>query len=181
MKRALFVVVTVTAWLCVCAQTETRPVYIVNNIERDDVRDIPESNIESVEMLPSDDLSVAKYGERANNGIVVIRLKYDTAASFLSDTSFEQYVVGHTKWDPRLPVARFVARYTVKENGMLELGDILVSTDSRLEHRIRDVIKGAPGWKPAMRDGKCVESSYVLQVQLPLGKAMPREPYIVIR
>ena len=85
------------------------------------------------------------------------------------------------KWDDNWGVARFVARYTIGTDGSFRLGTELESTDHQLRKRVLKVLQDMPKWKPATKQGKAVESDYVLSVQLPRGKAMPKEPYIVIR
>ena len=85
------------------------------------------------------------------------------------------------KWSENWGVARFVARYTISADGSFRLGSILESTDHQLRKRVLRVLEDMPAWQPATKQGKAVESDYVLSVQLPRGKAMPKEPYIVIR
>lgn len=181
-RQAAILTIALSAFISVSAQMEEKPMYLVNGVERQTVDDIPESNIESVEMIPVDEALVARYGTKANGGIVVIRLIYDSPAQFGGDKSFNRYVSDLVEWDPRLPVAIFSARYTIHSDGRFELGTTLKSTDRRLEHRVKEVLKGKmPEWKPATRDGKGVQTEGVLYVQLPEGRAMPAEKYIVIR
>lgn len=71
-------------------------------------------------------------------------------------------------------------RYTVAADGTLTLGETLECTDARLRKKVVAAVKNAPAWEPATKDGKGVESEYVLSVQLPKGKPMPTEPYIII-
>ena len=66
-------------------------------------------------------------------------------------------------------------------DGSFRLGAILESTDHQLRKRVLKVLHSLPRWQPATKQGKAVESDYVLVVQLPKGKQMPKEPYIVIR
>ena len=64
------------------AQTQN-PLYIVNGVEMESVRHIPEENIEHIDHLEADEATVAKYGERANNGVIIITLRYDKEAEFM--------------------------------------------------------------------------------------------------
>ena len=162
------------------AQTQT-PLYIVNGVEMESVQHIPEQNIEHIDHLAANEESVAKYGERANNGVIVITLRYDKEARFTSGTSLADYVSERVKWDENWGVARFVARYTIEADGTFRLGDTLQSTDKQLRKRVLKVLQSLPKWEPATKQGKAVESEYVLMVQLPKGKEMPKEPYVVIR
>ena len=145
------------------------------------VRHIPEENIEHIDHLEADEATVAKYGERANNGVIIITLRYDKEAEFLGGPSLADYVEERVKWPENYGVARFVARYTIKADGSFQLGAELESTDHQLRKRVLKVLQSLPLWEPATKQGKAVESDYVLVVQLPKGKAMPKEPYIVIR
>ena len=162
------------------AQTRT-PLYIVNGVEMESVRHIPEENIEHIDHLAADEATVAKYGERANNGVIIVTLRYDKEAEFSGEKSLADYVEERVKCHENWGVARFVARYTISADGSFNLGDILQSTDNQLRKRVLRVLEDMPVWQPATKQGKAVESEYILSVQLPRGKAMPKEPYIVIR
>lgn len=174
------------SFLMVCfvsvqAQSRTTPLYIVNGVEMDSVRHIPEKNIEHIDHLPANEESVAKYGDRANNGVIIVTLRYDREAEFTGGKPLADYVAERVKWPENFGVARFVARYTIEADGSFSLGSELESTDHQLRKRVLKVLQSLPKWQPATKQGKAVASEYVLAVQLPKGKAMPREPYIVIR
>ena len=165
--------------LLAVAQTSA-PLYIVNGQEMADVKHIPQSDIESIEPLEINDESIARYGERASNGVIIITLKYDTKASFEGGKSFEKYIASQVRWDSHEPAARVILRYTVGTDGKVAIGDIIESTDKRLHRRVLAAIAEAPKWSPATRDGKSIESDHVLDIRLPEGKQMPAEPYIRI-
>lgn len=156
------------------------PLYIVNGVERESIDDIPQANIESIEALEVDEQTIARYGERAENGVIIISLRYDTEAQFTGGDSFNDYIADHIKWAVHDPVARVVVRYTIGADGTLTLGQVLESTDARLRKKVVSAVRQAPAWKPATKAGKGVESEYVLYVQLPRGKQMPQEPYIIL-
>ena len=162
------------------AQTQT-PLYIVNGVEMESVKHIPEQNIEHIDHLPANEVTVAKYGERANNGVIIVTLCYDKEAWFTGDKPLADYVAERVKWPENYGVARYVARYTIGADGSFRLGTELESTDHQFRKRVLKALQDIPQWQPATKQGKAVESEYVLRVQLPRGKAMPKEPYIVIR
>ena len=162
------------------AQTQT-PLYIVNGVEMESVKHIPEKNIEHIDHLEANEATVAKYGVRANNGVIIVTLCYDREAQFRGDKPLSDYVAERVKWNENWGVARFVARYTIGADGSFRLGSILQSTDNQFRKRVLKALQGLPQWQPATKQGKAVESEYVLAVQLPKGKAIPKEPYIVIR
>ncbi len=147
----------------------------------ENVKHIAEANIEHIDHLAANETTVAKYGERANNGVIIVTLRYDKEAEFSGGKSLADYVAERVKWPANYGVARFVARYTIGADGAFQLGSILESTDHQLRKRVLKVLQDIPKWKPATKQGNAVESEYVLAVQLPRGKAMPNEPYIVIR
>ena len=147
----------------------------------DSVKHIEESNIEHIDHLEANEATVAKYGERANNGVIIVTLRYDKEAEFSGGKALADYIEERVKWDENWGVARFVARYTIGADGSFRLGNELESTDNQLRKRVLRVFQSLPAWQPATKQGKAVESEYVLSVQLPRGKEMPREPYIVIR
>ena len=145
------------------------------------VRHIPEENIEHIDHLAANEETVAKYGERANNGVIIVTLCYDKEAQFMGDKPLADYIAERVKWPENYGVARYVARYTIGAEGSFQLGAELESTDHQLRKRVLKVLQSLPLWEPATKQGKAVDSEYVLVVQLPKGKAMPKEPYIVIR
>lgn len=180
MKRLLIIVSFALLYTFATAEQNNRPLYIVNGEVRSDVSDIAEKNIENIQTLPANEETVAKYGEQANNGVILITLCYDVAAAFPLDESFSNYVASQVKWKPSDPVARFVMRFTIEADGSLTEGNILQSTDKLFARRVLSVVRSAPKWSPATKQGTPVASEHLLIVQLPKGKKLPREPYIIM-
>ena len=76
MKRYfLFISALLAATLPVAAQ---QPLYIVNGVETEQIASIPPDDIENVEMLPADEETIARYGLRASNGVLLVTLRYDS-------------------------------------------------------------------------------------------------------
>ena len=48
------------------------PIYVVNGQVVSDIRNIPPGDIESTEMLPADEQTIARYGTEASNGVILI-------------------------------------------------------------------------------------------------------------
>ena len=124
-----------------------KPLYIVNGVEMESVKHIPEKNIEHIDHLPANEESVAKYGERANNGVIIVTLRYDKEAKFTGGKSLVDYVGERVKWPENYGVARFVARYTIGADGTFRLGTILQSTDHQFRKRVLKVLQSLPKWK----------------------------------
>ena len=165
------------------AAQQRRPVCIVNGepYEGDAFREIPPAEIESMEQLPADEQTVARYGDEASNGVIIITLKYDTKASFDGGgRTFDRYVAERIRWDATDPVARVVYRFKVLRDGRVELTDLLESTDGRLRRKVVRAVEEAPRWSPATKDGEPVETEHVLRVQLPEGRAMPPERAVIL-
>lgn len=159
-----------------------QPLYIINGVERSDIRDIDPEVIEQMEELPADEFTIARYGEQAANGVVLITLKYDTPAQFTADTvGFARYVARQIKWDDSEPTARVVLRYRIAEDGSLTILETLQATDPRLKRRVEKVVEASPRWEPARKAGKAVATEGVLRLQLPEGKPLPRQLELVIR
>ena len=154
------------------------PLYIVNGQEMSDIKHIPQSDIESIEPLEINDESIARYGSRASDGVIIITLKYDSKASFEGGQSFEKYIASQVKWAAHEPAARVILRYTVSTDGKVAVGDIIEATDNRLRRKVLAAIAESPKWIPASRNGEAVESDHVLDIRLPEGKEIPAEPYI---
>ena len=98
MQRLLTILWFALLWSFATAQSDREPLYIVNGEVRSSVADIPEKNIEKIETLPADETTVMQYGDKANNGVVIITLCYDKAAQFPSTESFSEYIASQVKW-----------------------------------------------------------------------------------
>ena len=178
MKTIFFAAIFLAATLPGSAQQP--PVYVVNGKVVADAANIPPEVIESEQMLPADEETIARYGEQASNGVLLITLKYDEPAVFPADSlSFGHYIAEKIAWPQDNPVARVSLRYTITTDGQIVVGNILQSTDSRLKRRVLKAVIEAPRWQPATKNGKPVETEGVLTVQLPAGREMLQEPIMV--
>lgn len=163
------------------AAPKPRPLYIVNGRETDEIRSIPPDEIEHVEMLPADEETIARYGERAMHGVMLITLRYDQPAIFPADTTFGNYIASQVHWAENEPVARVVLRYTINEEGCIRVDEILESTDNRLKRRVLKAVEESPRWQPALKNNEAIASEGVLSIQLPEGRQMPRRVELVYR
>lgn len=179
MKRMLIVWgVVLCAVLPAAAQ---KPLYIVNGTPREEIASIPPEDIERVESLPADEQTIARYGDGASNGVILITLRYDQPAAFPSDSTYSQYIARRVVWNDTDPVARVILRYKITTDGTVVVDQELEVTDKRLKRRILKVMEEAPKWRPAQKDGVPVESEGVLRIQLPEGRRMPRQAELVYR
>lgn len=163
------------------------PLYIVNGQRMDEaqVKAIDPDDIVSNVLLPADEVTVAKYGQEASNGVIVISLRYDTAARFEYEGKpmrFSDYVAQRIKWEyPARPVARVVIKLNISADGVMSEGEVIDATDKRLLKRVRSVLSQAPRWVPAMKDGQGVEDGYILRLTLPRGMSVaPRKSVPII-
>ena len=169
------------------AQSRKRlPLYIVNGerMSEEQVKGIHPKDIEDNHLLPADEQTIERYGHEAANGVVVITLRYDTPARFEIDgqtTNYSNYIADRVKWDDTDPVARIIISFKVKPDGTISDNDVLEATDKRLLRRIEKAMAEAPRWRPALKDGKGVETSHLLKVTLPKGRTMPRERVVRIQ
>ena len=112
----------------------------------------------------------------------MVRLKYAPPALFEGKPrGFSAYITDRIKWDEKEIAARVAIRYTIEKDGSVTLGEVLQSTDARLRRRVVAEVEAAPKWSPAMRDGEAIKSEGVLRVQLPKGKELLVEPYLIQR
>lgn len=185
MKKYLILLVAllVAFWQPAASQPQKgpQPLYIVNGKVMEDIHTIPPSDIEQMDELPADEETIARYGQKASNGVLIITLKYDEPAKFQADSTFGSYIAREVKWDKSEPAARVALRYTITPEGKTVIGQILESTDSRLKRRVLKAVEEAPAWQPAQKAGKPVASEGVLNLQLPAGKSIPRLPDLIIR
>lgn len=162
------------------------PIYIVNGqrMSEEEVKAIHPADIVSNELLTVDEAVIEKYGHDAANGVVVITLRYDTAARFELDgqeARYSNYIAERVKWNEADGVARVVMSFTVMDDGSVKEKDVLEATDRRMLNRIRKVMATAPRWTPAKKAGKGIETDHILRITLPIGRKMPRERVILIR
>lgn len=158
-----------------------KPLYIVNGRETEEIASIPPEDIERVETLPADEETIARYGERAMHGVMLITLRYDEPAAFPADTTFGNYIARQVRWEDDDPVARVVLRYTVTPEGTIQIGETLEATDNRLKRRVLKAVEESPRWQPARKNGQPIASEGVLSIQLPEGRPMPRQVELVYR
>lgn len=168
------------------AQNTQAPLYIVNGepMSEEQVKDIDPSDIVSNTLLPADEHTIAEYGEAANNGVVVIVLRYDTPPRFEvvgEQTGYSRYVGRMVKWDAESdPVARVIIAFRVEADGSVTVRDVLEATDKRLCRRVLKAMEEAPRWQPALKEGEGVATDHVLRITLPEGRTLPREREIAI-
>lgn len=168
------------------AQNTQAPLYIVNGepMSEEQVKDIDPSDIVSNTLLPADEHTIAEYGEAANNGVVVIVLRYDTPPRFEvggEQTGYSRYVGRMVKWDAESdPVARVIIAFRVEADGSVTVRDVLEATDKRLCRRVLKAMEEAPRWQPALKKGEGVATDHVLRITLPEGRTLPREREIAI-
>jgi len=160
-----------------------QPLYIVNGQPTTEGIDrISPEDIERIETLPADEETIARYGQQASNGVVLVTLRYDEPARFDVDgMTFGEYIARQVEWKADEPAARVVLRYTVTPEGRAVVAAELESTDNRLKRRVLKAVEEAPAWHPAMKEGLPVASEGVLRIQLPEGKPMPRQMELVFR
>ena len=168
------------------AQNTQAPLYIVNGepMSEEQVKDIDPSDIVSNTLLPADEHTIAEYGEAANNGVVVIVLRYDTPPRFEvggEQPGYSRYVGRMVKWDAESdPVARVIIAFRVEADGSVTVRDVLEATDKRLCRRVLKAMEEAPRWQPALKEGDGVATDHVLRITLPEGRTLPREREIAI-
>ena len=133
--------------------------------------------------LPADDSTIAEWGSAAHEGVIIVTLRYDTPASFNAEgfDNFTLYLANEIKWSESMPAERASLRINVTEEGTVEIVEVLDTTSRQFLKRVTKTIASAPRWQPAMRDGKAIESLQLVNIQLPIGKELPRDPYVVIR
>ena len=160
-----------------------QPLYVVNGEVVESIEEIPHDDIESIDVLPADEETIAKWGIEASEGVIVVRLKFDTPATFVAEgfNNFTAYLAKHIKWSENMPAERASLRLNITEEGKIEVVEVLDTTSRQFLKHVTKAIASAPCWQPAMRDGKPIESLQLVNIQLPLGKELPKDPYVIIR
>ena len=160
-----------------------QPLYVVNGKVVESIEGIPHDDIESIDVLPADEDTIAEWGLAASEGVIVVRLKFDTPASFSAEgiNNFTTYLAKQIKWDESMPAERASLRLRITKEGTAEVVEVLDTTSRQFLKRVTKAIAAAPRWQPAMRDGKAIESLHLVNIQLPMGKELPKDPYVIIR
>ena len=168
--------------LCITIAVAQQPMYVVNGVVVDGIDSIPQSDIESIDVLPADEETIAQWGMAASEGVIVVRLIYDTPASFSYEgtDNFTTYLSKHVKWGANMPAERVSLRITIDTKGVAHVSEVLDSTSRQYLKRVMKAIDEAPRWQPAMRDGKPIESLHLVNLQLPVGKDIPAEQFVII-
>lgn len=169
--------------LCTTTLVAQQPLYVVNGKVVESIDNIPQTDIESIDVLPADEDSIALWGARASEGVIMVRLIYDTPATFSAEgiTNFTTYLAKSVKWSDDMPTERASLRITIATDGTASISEVLDASSRQFLKRIERAIESAPRWQPAMRDGKAIESLHLVNIQLPLGKEFPSERYVIIR
>lgn len=168
--------------LCAANAVAQQPLYVVNGVVVDGIESIPQSDIESIDVLPADEDTIAQWGMAASEGVILVRLIYDTPASFSYEgtDNFTTYLSKHVKWGANMPAERVSLRIAVGEDGSVAITEVLDSTSRQFLKRVTKAIAEAPHWQPAVRDGNPIESLHLVNLQLPVGKDIPAEQFVII-
>ena len=177
------IIATLLALLTASALWAQHPLYVVNGNIVESIEHIPQEDIESIDVLPADEETIAEWGLAASEGVIIVRLKYDSPATFNVEgySNFTTYLAQHIKWSNNMPAERASLRLCITEDGAIEIVEVLDTTSRQFLKRVTKAIESAPRWQPAMRDGKAIESLQLVNIQLPLGKELPKDPYVIIR
>ena len=176
------IIATLLALLTASALWAQQPLYVVNGNIVESIEHIPQEDIESIDVLPADEDTIAKWGLAASEGVIIVRLKYDTRATFAAEgyNNFTAYLAGCVKWKSSMPAERASLRITIAEDGTATIAEVLETTSRQFLKRVVKAIESAPRWQPAMRDGKPVATIELVNIQLPTGKPLPSEHYVII-
>ena len=123
-----------------------QPLYVVNGRVVESIDGIPQSDIESINVLPADEETIAEWGLAASEGVIVVRLKFDTPATFAAEgyNNFTAYLAKQIKWEENMPVERASLRLNITEEGSIEVIEVLDTTSRQFLKRVTKAIASAP-------------------------------------
>ena len=173
---------TILLLLCSALAVAQQPLYVVNGRVVDGIVDVPQGDIESIDVLPADDDTIAEWGLAASEGVIVVRLIYDTPAIFSAEgfDNYTSYLASKVKWDDGMPAERVSLRIAIAEDGKVTISEVIDCTSRQFLNRVSKAVDSSPCWQPAVRDGRAISSVHLVNLQLPVGKEMPREHYVII-
>ena len=148
------------------------PLYVVNGVVVESIDGIAQNDIETIETLPADEETIAKWGIEASEGA-----RFSTEGY----SNFTDYLAATVKWPDNMPAERVSLRIVVDETGRTSIEEVLESTSRQFLGRVTKAIEDAPLWEPAQRKGEGVASQHLVNLKLPLHKELPTEPFVIIR
>lgn len=168
--------------LCTTIAVAQQPMYVVNGVVVDGIEHIPQSDIESIDVLPADEDTIAQWGLAASEGVIMVRLVYDTPATFSAEgiDNYTSYLATKVNWSDKMPAERVSLRIAVGEDGVAHVSEVLDSTSRQFLKRVTKAIASSPNWVAATRDGRPISTLHLVNLQLPVGKSLPREQYVII-
>ena len=180
MRKGLIILVML---LCFGELYGRGPMYVVGGKIMQSIDHIPQEDIESIDVLPADEETIAKWGADASEGVILVTLRYDINATFSHDgyNNYTEYLGATVKWDTMMPAERVSLRIEVTAEGQATIKEVLESTSKQLLKRVERAINESPLWQPAMRNGIATSSTHLVNLQLPRGKSMQQEMGIIIR
>ena len=124
--------------LCATPLWAQQPLYVVNGRVVETIEGIPQSDIESIETLPADEETIAKWGLGASEGVIVVRLIYDTPATFAAEgvNNFTAYLAKQIKWKESMPAERASLRLLIAEDGTATIVEVLDTTSRQFLKRV---------------------------------------------
>lgn len=157
--------------------------YVVNGSIVESIEHIAQEDIERIDVLPADEETVAKWGVEASEGVILVTLRYDTPAHFKYESfdNFTTYLAKSVRWSDKQPAERVSLRIKVDGEGRVTIDKILQATSRQFLRRVEQAIAQAPRWQPALRDGRSVESTHLVNLLLPEGESLPVEPGVIFR
>lgn len=159
------------------------PMYVVNGSIVESIEHIAQEDIERIDVLPADEETVAKWGVEASEGVILVTLRYDTPAHFKYEgfDNFTTYLAKSVRWSDKQPAERVSLRIKVDGEGRVTIDKILQATSRQFLRRVEQAIAQAPRWQPALRDGRSIESTHLVNLLLPEGESLPVEPGVIFR
>lgn len=174
---------TILLMLGAATLSAREPMYVVNGRVVDSIDGIPQQDIESIDILPADETTIAEWGAGAAEGVILIRLVYDSPARFVTEgyDNYTSYLADRVEWSDKMPAERVSLRLLIDTEGRATISEVLQSTSRQFLKRVTKAIATSPRWTPAIRDGEPVESVVLVNLLLPEGKSLPAEHAVILR
>ncbi len=184
-----------------------KPLFILDGkeISEEELSKIAPESIESINVL-KDASSIAKYGEKAADGVVEIFLKknenqknqttkieQDKPVFFVveempqfpgGEEALMQYLASNIKY-PKIAhengiQGKVFVQFIIDETGKVTEPKILRGVDPSLDQEALRVISGMPDWKPGKQRNRNVKVNYTLPIYFSLQKEEKKEQSISI-
>lgn len=170
--------------------SDANPLLVVdgNISENKNIDSINPETIQSVNVLKGEP-AIAKYGEKAKNGVLEITLKQDKPVFFVVEEmpefpggqeALRKFIANEVKYpveaQEKAIQGKVFVNFVVSETGVVKDAKIARGVDPIIDNEALRVVNNLPAWKPGKQKGVAVNVSYTVPINFSLEPAQTAKP-----